>query len=71
MKQYPEERKQLVLNRMMPPENTSVPVLYCETAALVLSTNSGHVPRRLVLPQTFPNEGAKNLCHPVSPHGLM
>jgi len=31
MKQYPEERKQAVLKRMMPPENTSVPVLSRET----------------------------------------
>lgn len=31
MKQYPEERKQAVLNRMMPPENTPVPVLARET----------------------------------------
>ena len=31
MKQYPEERKQAVLKRMMPPENTSVPVLCRET----------------------------------------
>ena len=31
MKQYPEERKQAVLKKMMPPENTSVPVLARET----------------------------------------
>jgi transposase len=31
MKQYPEERKQAVLRRMMPPENTPVRVLSEET----------------------------------------
>ena len=31
MKQYPEERKQAVLRRMMPPENTPVSVLAEET----------------------------------------
>ena len=31
MKQYPEERKQAVLKRMMPPENTPVSVLVEET----------------------------------------
>ena len=31
MKQYPEERKQAVLRRMMPPENTPVSVLVEET----------------------------------------
>lgn len=31
MKQYPEERKQAVLRRMMPPENTPVQVLAQET----------------------------------------
>lgn len=31
MKHYPEERKDSVIKRMMPPENTPVPVLVEET----------------------------------------
>tara|TARA_R110001599_G_scaffold353688_1_gene595318 strand:- start:627 stop:1124 length:498 start_codon:yes stop_codon:yes gene_type:complete len=37
MKQYPEERKQAVLKRMMPPENTPVRVLSEETGISVVT----------------------------------